>query len=118
MKASKVTENPLFSPDNPNLPEAVNDLVEQSGVMAIHSAVEAARAGGDQPAFGIAARELKRLAEECRQTADHIMDLLVQMDPASRDAVQCYSRKEVGEAIENIRAICRLACARSASTGG
>lgn len=116
MEEFLVTAHPPLSPDNPDLREAVLQLAEQTDLMALHCAVEAARAGDEQPAFGVAARELRRLAKECRDTADRIVELMRRIDPASRDADRCYSQREVSEAIENIRAICRLASSASSAT--
>ena len=52
--------------------EAINELVMQTNILSLNASVEAARAGDQGKGFGVVAREVGRLAEQTRETADNI----------------------------------------------
>lgn len=52
--------------------EAINELVMQTNILSLNASVEAARAGDQGKGFGVVAREVGRLADQTRETADNI----------------------------------------------
>lgn len=54
----------------------VNDLAEQSNLLAVNASIEAARAGEQGKAFGIVAQEIKSLAEQSKQATSQIKGVL------------------------------------------
>ncbi|MGE5680232.1 MAG: methyl-accepting chemotaxis protein [Bacillota bacterium] len=54
----------------------VNDLAEQSNLLAVNASIEAARAGEQGKAFGIVAQEIKSLAEQSKQATSQVKAVL------------------------------------------
>lgn len=52
--------------------EAINELVMQTNILSLNASVEAARAGDQGKGFGVVAREVGRLADQTRVTAENI----------------------------------------------
>ncbi|MBM4258304.1 MAG: hypothetical protein FJ147_20710 [Deltaproteobacteria bacterium] len=93
---------------------SVNELAEQSNLLAVNAAIEAANAGEQGKGFTIVAREVKRLAEQSKQATAQVRSLLSEIKKASTAAVlvteQGAKTVEIGvqqslEAGESIRAL-------------
>ena len=54
----------------------VNDLAEQSNILAVNAAIEAAKAGEQGKGFAVVAREVKSLAEQSKQAAAQVRSIL------------------------------------------
>ena len=67
--------------------ELVGDLANQTNMLALNAAVEAARAGEYGKGFGVVAGEIRKLADQSRQSADKINNLVTDVQAAMNSAV-------------------------------
>lgn len=65
----------------------VNDLAEQSNVLAVNAAIEAAKAGEHGKGFGVVAQEVKSLAEQSKQATAQVRAILGEIQKATGAAV-------------------------------
>jgi methyl-accepting chemotaxis protein len=65
----------------------VNDLAEQSNVLAVNAAIEAAKAGEQGKGFGVVAQEVKSLAEQSKQATAQVRTILGDIQKATSAAV-------------------------------
>lgn len=65
----------------------VEDLAEQSNLLAINAAVEAAKAGEQGRGFSVVAREIKSLAEQSKQSAKEVQRILRDIRKATSASV-------------------------------
>jgi len=92
----------------------VNDLAEQSNLLAVNAAIEAAKAGEQGKGFAVVAQEVKALAAQSKQATAQVRTILNDIQKASNVAIlvteQGTKSVEVGvkqslEAGESIRAL-------------
>ncbi len=90
----------------------VNDLAEQSNLLAVNAAIEAARAGEQGKGFAVVAQEVKSLAEQSKQATAQVRTILGEIQKATGAAVLATEQgskaveaglKQSGEAGESIR---------------
>ena len=65
----------------------VNDLAEQSNLLAVNAAIEAARAGEQGKSFGVVAHEIRSLAEQSKQATGQVRTILGDIQKATNIAV-------------------------------
>lgn len=65
----------------------VNDLAEQSNLLAVNAAIEAARAGEHGKGFAVVAQEVKSLATQSRQATAQVRSILGEIQKAMTSAV-------------------------------
>jgi methyl-accepting chemotaxis protein len=66
---------------------AVNDLAEQSNLLAVNAAIEAAKAGEQGKGFAVVAQEVKSLAEQSKQATAQVRTILMDVQKATSAAV-------------------------------
>jgi methyl-accepting chemotaxis protein len=66
---------------------AVNDLAEQSNLLAVNAAIEAAKAGEHGRGFSVVAQEVRSLAEQSRQATAQVRGILHDIQKATTAAV-------------------------------
>ena len=93
---------------------SVNDLADQSNLLAVNAAIEAARAGEQGKAFGVVAQEVKSLAEQSKQATAQVRSILGDIQKATTRAVMATEQgskavetgvKQSAEAGESIRVL-------------
>lgn len=65
----------------------VNDLAEQSNLLAVNAAIEAAKAGDQGRGFAVVAQEVKSLAEQSKQATGQVRSILGEIQKATTSAV-------------------------------
>ena len=77
----------------------VNDLAEQSNLLAVNAAIEAAKAGDQGKGFAVVAQEVKTLAEQSRQATAQVRSILNDIQKATGLAVMATDLN--GKAVED-----------------
>jgi len=79
---------------------AVSDLADQSNLLAVNAAIEAARAGEQGRGFSVVAQEVKNLADQSKQATVQVRSILGEIQKATGAAVlateQCSKAVDVG----------------------
>lgn len=65
----------------------VNDLADQSNLLAVNAAIEAAKAGEQGRGFAVVAQEVKSLAEQSKQATSQVRGILGDIQKATTAAV-------------------------------
>lgn len=77
----------------------VNDLAEQSNLLAVNASIEAAKAGEHGKGFSVVAQEVKSLAEQSRQATAQVRAILNDIQKATGLAVMATDLS--GKAVED-----------------
>jgi methyl-accepting chemotaxis protein len=65
----------------------VNELAEQSNLLALNASIEAARAGDEGRGFAVVAREIRGLADQSRQATSQVRTILGEIQKSTTQAV-------------------------------
>jgi methyl-accepting chemotaxis protein len=91
---------------------SVNDLAEQSNLLAVNASIEAAKAGEQGQGFAVVAQEVRSLAQQSKQATAQVRTILTDFQKATSAAVLAAEQgskavdsgvKQSGEASEAIR---------------
>ncbi|WP_245788690.1 methyl-accepting chemotaxis protein [Spirulina major] len=70
-----------------NISQLVSDLANQTNMLALNAAVEAVRAGEHGKGFSVVASEIRKLADQSKQSAQKINDLVTDIQHAINSTV-------------------------------
>lgn len=70
-----------------NIIGLITDIAEQTNLLALNAAIEAARAGDHGRGFAVVAEEVKKLADQSKQSAEQIASLISEIQQDTNRAV-------------------------------
>jgi methyl-accepting chemotaxis protein len=77
----------------------VNDLAEQSNLLAVNASIEAARAGEQGKGFAVVADEIRSLAEQSKEATKQVRSILIDVQKATSAAV--LTTEQGGKAVQD-----------------
>ncbi|CAH1218618.1 methyl-accepting chemotaxis protein [Paenibacillus sp. JJ-223] len=68
--------------------QSVKNIAEETGLLALNASIEAARAGEEGSGFAVVAQQIRKLADESKQSVHRINELISRVQQRIRDTAQ------------------------------
>ncbi|ROR28484.1 methyl-accepting chemotaxis protein [Mobilisporobacter senegalensis] len=92
--SSSITELSKQSKEIEQILDVIHDIAEQTNLLALNAAIEAARAGDAGKGFSVVAEEIRKLAEQSRNSVQQISSIIDEVQTSVNESVNHISSSE------------------------